>query len=551
MLELLRIQNLALIQDLELEFSSGLNVLTGETGAGKSFILRALDFVLGEKLPQESIRPGEDRARVEALFSLPEGDYVIKREILRDKGRTRIYINDSLSSQDKVRELRPKLLMHTSQHGQQRLLTQSYHTKILDTRIPQELLAERDDLLEKLRQVRSRHKEIGQRAKELEEKREFLEYQEQEIAKVEPRSGEEEELEERKRELREQARNMEGVQRCLELLEGQESKVLDSVTRLHSEIASLADHDPDFSEEASRLQEMRYELQELAVKLKDRPPPVDTEQELERIESRMWELGRLKRKLGRSVEEISGLQAEIRENLDFLDNCNLELQQLARREQEVEERLGEVVQRINRAREQAADELAARLRDELRDLGFPQGMEVTFEFNPVQLAEHVVENRPRLMWMPNPGHPPQPLDQIASGGELSRFLLALVGLFSQDEAPTLLFDEVDAGIGGVTLSQVGQKIGELARRQQVILISHWPQLACLARKHFLVFKEVEQGQTSTRCRPLSGEEVEQELARMAGGGEQGRLLAGKLLQPHSGEPVNSSVGGMASNPPSD
>ena len=540
MLELLRIQNLALIEDLELEFSSGLNVLTGETGAGKSFILRALDFVLGEKMPPDSIRPGEDRSRVEALFSLPEGDYVIKREFLRDKGRSRIYVNDSLSSRDKVRELRPRLLMHTSQHGQQRLLSQAYHTRILDTRVPHELLAERDDLADKLRQCRTRHKELTERARELEERREFLEYQEQEIARVDPQPGEEEELEEKKRELREQARSSEGVQRSLELLEGQDCRVLDRVSQLHSEIAGLADHDSDFSEEAARLEEMRYELQELAVKLKDRPPPVDTEQELERIESRMWELGRLKRKLNRSLEEIAGLRSEIRENLDFLDGCNLELQQLARREQELEERLGEVVQRINQAREEAAEEIAASLRDELRDLGFPQGMEVTFEFNPVQLSEQVTENRARLMWMPNPGHPPQPLDRIASGGELSRFLLALVGLFAQDQAPTLLFDEVDAGIGGVTLSQVGQKIGELAGRQQVVLISHWPQLACLADRHFLVFKEVERDQTSTRCRSLSGEEVEQELARMAGGGEQGRLLADRLLRDHSAASGESS-----------
>ena len=530
MLELLRIQNLALIEDLELEFSPGLNVLTGETGAGKSFILRALDFVLGDKLPPDSIRPGEDRARVEALFSLPEGDYVIKREILRDKNRSRIYLNDSLSSQEKIRELRSRLIMHTSQHGQQRLLSQAYHTRILDTRISQEMLTERDETLAELRSVKARQKEIADRARELEERREFLEYQEQEIAKVEPRAGEEEELEERKRQLREQAKSVYSLERALGLLEGQEHRVLDKVGDLHSEIAALAESDPAFRDEAARLEDMRYELQELAVKLKDRPPPPDTEQELERIESRMWELGRLKRKLGRSLEGISELQSEIRENLDFLDNCNLQLQQLARREKELEEGLGEVVQRINRAREEAAEELSRRLHGELRDLGFPQGMEVVFQFSPVQLSEQVTENRAKLMWKPNPGHPPQPLDRIASGGELSRFLLALVGLFSQEQAPTLLFDEVDAGIGGVTLSKVGQKISELAGRQQVILVSHWPQLACLARKHFLVSKEVERERTSTRCRPLSAEEVQQELARMAGGGEQGRLLAGKLIE---------------------
>lgn len=532
MLELLRIKNLALIEDMELEFSSGLNVLTGETGAGKSFILKALDFVLGERLDADSIRPGEDKARVEALFSLPEGDYVLKREIVRDKGRgrSRVYVNDSLSSREKILELRPRLVMHTSQHGQQQLLNQAYHTKILDTRLSKDLLAERDEALQKLHSVRSRRKQLQDRAAVLEEKRDFLEFQRGEIAQVEPQPGEEDELEERKRELKEQARSMEGVQRALEILEGQQNRVLENVEKLRSEVARLAEHDDSFSSEASRLEEFRLELQELGAKLRDRPPPMDTERELEEIESRLWALGRLKRKLNRSLEEIAELHREIEENLDFLDNCNLELQQLSRQENELEKELGAIVQRLNQAREEAATELSGSLQEELRDLGFSQEIEVTFSFSPVQLSEEVVENRPRLMWRPNPGHPSQPLDQIASGGELSRFLLALIGLFAQEEAPTLLFDEVDAGIGGVTLSKVGDKIRQLARRQQVILISHWPQLAYLAHKHFLVSKEVERESTFTRCKPLVREEVEQELARMAGGGEHGELLARKLIQ---------------------
>jgi DNA repair protein RecN (Recombination protein N) len=154
---------------------------------------------------------------------------------------------------------------------------------------------------------------------------------------------------------------------------------------------------------------------------------------------------------------------------------------------------------------------------------------VVFELSATPLFDDIEEQRARLMWVPNPGQPPQPLDQIASGGELSRFLLALVGLMARDELPTLLFDEVDSGIGGVTLGQLGEKIRQLASRQQVVLISHWPQLACLADRHFQVAKQVEDSQTYSRCTLLSREEVCDELARMAGGGEQGRLLAERLM----------------------
>jgi DNA repair protein RecN (Recombination protein N) len=530
MLEFLRIRNLALIQDLELEFSEGLNVLTGESGAGKSFILRALDFITGEKLQTDMVRPGEDKAQVEAIFSLSEGEYILRRELPASKGRSRVYINDRLSSQERIRELRSRLLLHTSQHGQQRLLKPSYHTEILDTLVPQELLKEKDEALASLRSVSRQKAEVRDKAEDLEKQRDFLEYQQQEIAKVDPRPGEEEELMQEKEELRGRAERQESVNRALEILRGREGMLLDSALELQREIARLRDAGSELGEYAERMEDFRQFLLELERSLHAQPLAEDSEQELERIESRLWKLSQLQRKLNRSLDEILNLQQELEDNLSFLDNCKLDLQQLERKEQEQAERLSEAVQRLNAARREAAEDLSTRLEAELQSLGFPQDVQVVFDFQETQLFDSVRELRGRLMWVPNPGQPAQPLDQIASGGELSRFLLALAGLMSRESMPTLLFDEVDAGIGGITLKDVGERIRALADRQQVILISHWPQLACLADKHFQVSKEVLDRETFTRCCALEHREVRDELARMAGGGEQGRMLAERLMQ---------------------
>jgi DNA repair protein RecN (Recombination protein N) len=192
--------------------------------------------------------------------------------------------------------------------------------------------------------------------------------------------------------------------------------------------------------------------------------------------------------------------------------------------------LADVISEVNAARRSNADKLCSCLQNELQQLGFSSDVQVRFDFSTVELAPEIVEIQGRLLWVPNPGQPPQPLDQIASGGELSRFLLALVGLTAGNEFPTLLFDEVDAGIGGLILGQVGGRIQELARHHQIILISHWPQLASLAECHFKVYKEIEEEQTFTFCTRLQGREVEQELSRMAGGGDQGRAMARQFLE---------------------
>ncbi len=536
MLEYLRIRNLALIEDLQLEFAPGLNALTGETGAGKSFILKALSFLTGDKLATDMVRPGCDKALVEALFVVGDEDMVLRRELAADSGRSRLFLNDALASQDSVRALRPGLLLHASQHGQQRLLQPGYQARILDGFLDSPgLVADRDRLLKELRELSQRVEELEQRSRSLLDKREYLEFQQEEIRRVEPQPGEEAELEERKKRLRDAAEASAAIDAGLTILAGPAPNLPDILRELESALHDLAQAEPGFAEPRARVEAMRHDLGDIESMLRRAPAAEPPEREIEAIEARLFELSRLKRKLKRSLAEIVDLGREIEDNLNFLDSCELERKRLAKERSAKARELAQALANLNDARRGAAERFSAAMEQELKGLGFSEHVRVRCGFAAVELHPAVegvslVEDRASFLWRPNPGQPEQPLDKIASGGELSRFLLALTGLTAQqsDESPTLIFDEVDAGVGGLTLVSVGERISTLAEMRQVILITHWPQLASLAQRHFQVRKEVRDGQTFTLLTRLDEDRRFEELARMAGGGAQGRAMASEL-----------------------
>ncbi len=517
MLELLRIKNLALIQDMELEFHSGLNVLTGESGAGKSFILRALDFILGEKMSSSMVRPDKEKAMVEAVFILDGEEYILKRELASSTGRSRFFLNDSVSSQDKIQALRDRLLIHTSQHGQQKLLKPAQHIRILDGFLEDPgVLRKRDHILTQMHSLLDRKKGINETLARLEEKKDLLEYQKARIDEVQPKPGEEEELMGRREEIRSRAELTGDIQKALDLLHAPEINVLSSVYELCRAVDRLGKKSRIFLQHAMEMENVSAALEDLDRTLQSTSVQ-DESLELEAVEARLWELAQLKRKLNRSLEEIMDLEQEVKDHLSFLDQGRLDLKQIARQEEELAGELATAAKELNSARRKCAEVLKAGLEEELRSLGFSRHVRVEFQFSPDMIYPGVIEEKPRLLWIPNPGQPPQPLDRIASGGELSRFLLALAGLRSERDLSTLLFDEVDAGIGGTILTSVGQRIFSLAANRQVLLITHWPQLAALAHRHFLVRKKVSHGRTYTLCTVLSAEESRVELTRMAGG----------------------------------
>jgi len=532
MLELLRIRDLALIEDAELEFAPGMNALTGETGAGKSFIVRAIDFLTGEPMSADLVRPGKEKAVVEAVFVVPgenghgAEDLIIRRELSADTGRSRVFVNDRLGSLETLRELRAGLVLHTSQHGQQKLLQPAYQGRILDSFLAEPgLLPERDAALAAVKAVQAARVELDERVAGLSRQREFLEFQRAEISKVKPQPGEEDDLLARKAGLKDRERLDEARGRALTALLG-EAPLAALVGDLARALSQLTPFDESFAADKDAAEDFRHQLAALETRIRrlrlDDGP--NSENDIEAIESRLFELAKLKRKLNKGLDEIVDLGRQVEENLSFLDSCALDAKRLERDEAEAAKMLGGVLERLNAARQDAADRLCARLGQELAGLGFSEHARVEFVFEPAAVysgPEDVLsELRGRLFWVPNPGQPPRPLDKIASGGELSRFLLALAGLQAESAKPSLIFDEVDAGIGGHTLTRVGERLRALAGRQQMILITHWPQLAKLADRHFQVRKEVLDGLTFTGCARLDPAAIEAELSRMSGGGAQ-------------------------------
>jgi DNA repair protein RecN (Recombination protein N) len=485
MLELLTIRNLALIEHATLEFAPGINVFTGESGAGKSLVLRALGLILGGRGGAELVRPGADRAVVEALFVAEDGSETILRREITAAGRSRSQINGQLSPQAEVAALAQNLILITGQHGQQRLLAPQEHVRLVDAFLDDPtVLSQQHAALEALRQAEAALAEVDGRVADLQERRDFLEYQLGEIRKVAPRAGEEEEL----LALRENARSTAKLQD----LSREAHEILRSESGLLAQMGAL--------------ERVLHGIDAV------RPQLPAIEESLSGLAATREHLTHLERTLGQLVR----LEEEISANLSYLDAADLERRRLVREKAAAQEAARRATHALDEARAHAADRLTRALVEELTSLGFPEQVAVFAEFSPVRVADGVQELRPRFLWAPNPGLPPQPLDRIASGGELSRFLLAVTGLLAAHTLPTLVFDEIDAGIGGATLLQVAARIRRLAERQQILLVTHWPQLAQHATRHFSIQKIVENGVTQSICRLLDDAQRRAELARMAG-----------------------------------
>ncbi|MDR2744086.1 MAG: AAA family ATPase [Desulfovibrio sp.] len=530
MLDYLRIRNLALIEDMELEFSPGMNVLTGETGAGKSFILKALGFLLGDRLTPDMVRAGADRAQVEALFLQNEEEFVVRREISARTGRSRLYLNDDLKSQETLREMRDNLITHTSQHAQQMLLRPAFQARLVDTAIARSPLpAERDALCRALAENRTKREALRKKHADLAARRDLLEMQQAEIDKVSPEEGEEERLEELRGTIRNYTQLSKNYTEAMTLIHGENGHgLLDQLAKFEKLLSKMRDSDPSLAESAGTVSALCRQLGSLSGKLRHPPQHLVEETDIDRIEERLFALAQLKRKLRRTFPEILALRKEIAANLSFLDACALDLSQLSKEEKALAAQLKKTVEALIPLRRDVAQGFVRRLEEELHALGFSSELAVMPEYVPLEIQPGVHDETVRILWAPNPGQPPQPLDRIASGGELSRFLLALVSMRPVLASTTYIFDEVDAGVGGLVLNNLAQKLKSLAEKHQILLITHWPQLAVHAEKHFLISKEVRNRLTYTLCTQLNAAERPAELSRMAGGGAHGEAIARSL-----------------------
>lgn len=535
MLTELRIQDFAVIDRLAVRLGPGLNALTGETGAGKSIIVGALSLILGERASSDVVRTGADRAIVEAVFDITgmdevlrvlsehgiepeEGLLIIRREIGAG-GRGRVWVNGAASTVSLLAGLGANLVDLHGQHEHQSLLRSSQQRALLDA------YAEAVELAravrgehERLRGARARLEDLESRVRTAEQRADFLRFQLEEIDRAKVRTGEEEELEIEANRLS-HASELAGLSESLhvELYAGERAlsarlaevrRTLDHLTRID---ASLHQWRETVESALFGLEEMGRVMGEYASSIEHDPARLDD------LRRRQDLLFRLKRKYGPELEDVIRTAAEARAELNALESSVLDREAIEREIADAQSALDAAAARLTAARRKGAKRLTSAITSVLPDLGM-SGAHFRIELTPLSEAgAHGAEDVEFLIAV-NAGFEPKPLSRVASGGEMSRIMLALkTELARLDGIPTLVFDEIDAGIGGRVANQVGEKLKRVAEAHQVFVITHLPQIASRADTHLLVVKADRGGITATDVQPLEGRERIRELARLLGG----------------------------------
>jgi DNA repair protein RecN (Recombination protein N) len=548
MLRFLRVRNFALIDQLELTFEEGFNLLSGETGAGKSIIVDALGLLAGSKATSEMIRGGENRAVVEAIFESDlkaelerlgldsEGAEIIVRREISSDGRNRVYINNQPSTVSALRDLAPCLLDIHGQHEQQTLLDNASQLALIDTFADSAAAAEKvRDLFISTQAAESELAELtAEHARKL-ERLDLLSFQHDEIQKADPIPGETEQVREKLGILSNAGKLVEAATRGHETLYESEASVLAILSQTQKWLRDASQHDPRLQPIVDQTEAARISIQDIAYSLRDYADRIDANpQELERLQARLSELERLHRKYG---ADLSDYLQKVRREMDSIGLTETKKGELQTKIAVLREQYSAASTSLSKKRRTASKKLQTSVERELKSLAMPHAR-FTVEWKDVVPGRASGIDSPELLISANPGEEPRPLEKIASGGELSRIMLALRTVLAVDRThKTLVFDEVDAGIGGKTAETVGQKIKELSARYQVLCVTHLAQIAAFADYQYRIEKQVTNGRSVTRVDQLKGEGRVEELARMMSGSrvtEAARQHVKELLKASKG-----------------
>lgn len=559
MLNTLRIENLAIVESLEVDLGPGLTVVTGETGAGKSIVVRALKLVLGGRATPDLVRSGARAATVEALFRIGDGpmrqrlselDLPVEEELLIRRtllpGRSRASINGRLATAAQLRALSKGLVDISSQHEHHTLADPASHLPTLDAWTGRPALVRQvARSVRAAAEAQSALEGLRLRVAEREDQEEWLQFQLSELVRIDPRAGELAVLEASVRRAQHAERLRSVTAEAEHVLYGREAAVCGELIQLESTLARAVEQDPSLAALVDQLAGARADLEDAAQHLGRYARGIDTEPgELARQQERLGELERLARRfagdLDAAVARRATLEAELAE-LEQVDDHVLRLEAQAAAKLA---KAGEAAQALSQARREAADALGAAISRELADLGMG-GAEVHVAVAPMtpgssDLVHEGARLTPRgidqveFLIAPNPGEPPRPLARIASGGELSRALLATKRVLgSVGPVGTYVFDEVDTGVGGAVAEAIGRKLQQVGRHHQVLCVTHAPQIAALGRAHLRSEKQVSNGRTHSHLVALPPEDRVEEVARMLGGRtvtDAARHAARALLQ---------------------
>jgi DNA repair protein RecN (Recombination protein N) len=551
MLKSLYVKNYALIEEIGLTFSSGLNILTGETGAGKSILIGALGLILGGRASSDNVRQGADKAIVEGIFSVDDNerarkllesmdydivsDEIIVRREITAKGTSRSFINDSPAPLTLVKDLGDFLVDLHGQHEHQLLLRPDTHISLLDNvggleRMVADFAAAFADLVDTQRRL----DELRRREAQLREKQEFHQYQLKEIDAVGPQSGEDQAILLELKILENGERIFEIASALHALLYEEENSVRDQLLRARNQLDQLVNIDPGFSEQRAECVSAISIVEELAKYIQSYSAAIDfSPDRLEEMRERLLALNGLRKKFGGTLDAVLEHRETIAQEIDLAQNFDEQIESLARDADEKRRRAGEMAARLSQKRHEVARKVQRSIENVLKGLGIEKGkfvVNIDQNVAPDGAPGAVLYNgtlyaataagfdRAEFFISTNLGEEPKPLARVASGGEISRVMLAMKTILAKnDKLPLLIFDEIDTGISGRIASKVGAAMRDLADFHQIIAITHLPQIAAMSNSHYVVEKSEQGKRTVTRVRKLTTEEHTREVAKLMSG----------------------------------
>ena len=532
MLSLLHIENIAVIEQADISFDSGFNVLTGETGAGKSIVIDAISAILGERAYRDMIRTGADKASVRAVFTgVPEYSWfqdngvpydpetMIQRDIYLD-GRNVCRVNGALVTVTILRQLGIQLINIHGQHDSASLFDESNHLTYLDDFADNQAI--RDDYLAKYQAVISLRQEIRRMTMDESEKlrrMEMLRYQIREITKAELTSGEDEALEERRKILQNAEKIADGMNAAADCLYGGEDTdgAASLLSQAQRELSRLSRFTDAYDALQEKVADLMYQVQDISEEvLRARDELSYSDKELDAIESRLDVIHRLRKKYGATCEEILDYCKNAQIELDEIEFSDEHLKKLEKKLADAEAAAWEKAKELRKSRQSAAISMSKEILSELSQLDMPK-VQFSCEFTEEELTPNGADGVAFYM-SANAGESLKPLSKVASGGELARIMLAMKNVLAQqDKVGTLIFDEVDTGVSGRAAQKVAQKLKSVAKNKQVLCVTHLPQIAALGDTHMLIAKSEHSGRTFTTVTPLDHRGRMEELARIIGG----------------------------------
>ena len=551
---------MALIKELNIEFEEGLNVLTGETGAGKSIIIEAIDLILGGYAASDLIRDGEDSLVVEGLFLLApqekelmsnlnldaeivdeEGDLLIRREVNK-KGRNKCWINQRLINLSTLQEIGTFLVDLHGQHNHQSLLDSSKHIDLMDNLGGDKIIKYRKELADNYRMWREKSKKLFQLIKDREEnlKRiDFLKFQLEEIDKASLAKDEDKVLEEEEMVLRNAEKIIETMEKAnFVLYEGgsEQASVRDSLSEVSIDLGEISSLDRRIEKIRENLKEIGYQFEDIVNEIVKYKDEIDLDsQKLKEVEGRLNLINSLKSKYGSTVEEVLEYRQKIYQELEDIDYSEDKVKKLKEELDSLENKISVISHHLSINRRKIAEDLEEMMIRELEDLNmkkcqFKVSINNCEDDNGIEIEGKKYKIGPKgiddieFMISPNLGERLRPLARIVSGGEVSRIMLALKSILSEvDQVPTLIFDEIDSGVGARLGEVIARKLRNLSGKRQVICVTHLPQIACRAGRHFYIEKYILDNQTGIKLKEMEGEERVKEIARMLDGSQMSEI----------------------------